>query len=144
MDKQLFRITKRLLNIQLTTLYFFAKPAINSLVIAPLPKAFPGVIKYLASALGLQVRLLDLNAILDMKMPLSEEDQSNGFFAIGAALREGGGYRNVPLFCSQEPKSINSLKMAIRVIVTWNGDGSRGIPSYLHGAAILRPDLFEK
>ena len=66
----------------------FAKPAINSLVIAPLPKEFPGVIKYLASALGLQVRLLDLNAVLDMKTPMSQEEQANGFFAIGAALRQ--------------------------------------------------------
>ena len=66
----------------------FAKPAINSLVIAPLPYEIPGVIKYLASALGLQVRLLDLNAVLDMQMPMSEEEQANCFFAIGAALRE--------------------------------------------------------
>lgn len=66
----------------------FAKPAINSLVIAPLPNEIPGMIKYLASALGLQVRLLDLNAILDMQIPLSNEQQSNVFFAIGAALRE--------------------------------------------------------
>ena len=66
----------------------FAKHAINSLVIAPLPYEIPDVIKYLASALGLQVRLLDLNTVLDMKMPMSEEDQANCFFAIGAALRE--------------------------------------------------------
>jgi len=66
----------------------FAKPAINSLVIAPLPYEIPGVIKYLAGALGLQVRLLDLNAVLDMNTPMGEEEQSKGFFAIGAALRE--------------------------------------------------------
>lgn len=66
----------------------FAKPAINSLVIAPLPFEVHGVVKYLASALGLQVRLLDLNAILDMPKPMSQEEQSNCFFAIGAALRE--------------------------------------------------------
>ncbi len=66
----------------------FAKPAINSLVIAPLPYEIPGMIKYLASALGLQVRLLDLNAVLDVKAPLSDEQQAKGFFAIAAALRE--------------------------------------------------------
>jgi MSHA biogenesis protein MshI len=66
----------------------FAKPAISSLVIAPLPYEVPGLIKYLAGALGLQVRLLDLNAVLDMPQPISEEQQANGFFAIGAALRE--------------------------------------------------------
>ena len=66
----------------------FAKHAINSLVIAPLPYEIPGMIKYLASALGLQVRLLDLNAILDTKSPMSHETQANCFFAIGTALRE--------------------------------------------------------
>ncbi len=66
----------------------FAKPAINSLVIAPLPQEVPGLIKYLAGALGLQVRMLDLNAVLDVQQPLSEEQQANNFFAIAAALRE--------------------------------------------------------
>ena len=66
----------------------FAKPAINSLVIAPLPYKIPGMVKYLAGALGLQVRLLDLNAVLDTQTPISEETQANCFFAIGAALRE--------------------------------------------------------
>lgn len=65
----------------------FAKPAINSLVLAPLPFEIPGVIKYLASALGLQVRMLDLNAVFDTKSPLSQEMQANCFFAIGAALK---------------------------------------------------------
>jgi MSHA biogenesis protein MshI len=65
----------------------FAKHAINSLVIAPLPYEIPGVINYLAAALGLQVRLLDLNAVLDLAQPLSEEIQAKCFFAIGAALR---------------------------------------------------------
>lgn len=66
----------------------FAKPAINSLVIAPVPYEIPGVIKYLASALGLQVRLLDLNAVLDVSQPISEQMQTNCFFAIGSALKE--------------------------------------------------------
>lgn len=66
----------------------FAKAAINSLVLAPLPCEIPGVINYLATALGLQVRSLDLNAVLDMQQPISEEQQAKCFFAIGAALRE--------------------------------------------------------
>ncbi len=66
----------------------FAKPAINSLVIAPLPYEIPGVINQLASALGLQVRLLDLNAVLDVTTPMSIEQQANCFYAIGSALRE--------------------------------------------------------
>jgi len=75
----------------------FAKHAINSLVIAPLPCEIPGMINYLASALGLQVRLLDLNAILDMQTPLSNEQQSNVFFAIGAALREPASNKQQPV-----------------------------------------------
>lgn len=66
----------------------FAKHAINSLVLAPLPYEIPGVINHLANSLGLQVRMLDLNAVLDMPTPMSQEMQSNCFFAIGAALRE--------------------------------------------------------
>jgi len=66
----------------------FAKHAINSLVIAPLPFEIPGMVNYLASALGLQVRLLDLNAVLDVQTPISSEQQSSCFFAIAAALRE--------------------------------------------------------
>lgn len=57
------------------------------------------------------------------------------------ALRAGGSYADVPLFCSQEPKSLNSLKKAIRVLITWNGDNSITKPCYLHGAKVLRPDL---
>jgi MSHA biogenesis protein MshI len=66
----------------------FAKPAINSLVIAPIPYEIPGMIKYLAAALGLQVRLLDLNAVLDMQVSMSVEQQAHCFFAIGAALKK--------------------------------------------------------
>lgn len=58
-----------------------------------------------------------------------------------AALRRGGGYADVPLFCSQEPKSLNALKMAVRVLITWNGVDEKAVPSYLHGAKVLRPDL---
>ena len=66
----------------------FAKTAINSLVLAPLPYELSGVVKYLASALGLQVRMLDLNAVLDSASPMSQEMQANCFFAIGAALKK--------------------------------------------------------
>jgi len=58
-----------------------------------------------------------------------------------AALRAKGGYSDYPLFCTQEPKSIGALKQAIRVLITWNGDGTKGIPCYLHNAKVLRPDL---
>jgi len=66
----------------------FAKPAINSLVLAPLPFEIPGVVNHLAAALGLQVRILDLNTVLDTASPMSQEMQANCFFAIGAALKQ--------------------------------------------------------
>jgi len=66
----------------------FAKHAINSLVLAPLPYEIPGVINHLAAALGLQVRMLDLNMLLDTASPMSQEMQANCFFAIGAALKQ--------------------------------------------------------
>ncbi len=62
-------------------------------------------------------------------------------FNPAAALRARGDYAGYPLFCSQEPKSEGSLKQAIRVLITWNGNGDKGKPCYLHGAKILRPDL---
>ena len=34
------------------------------------------------------MRLLDLNAVLDVQTPMSDADQANCFFAIGAALKE--------------------------------------------------------
>jgi len=61
-----------------------------------------------------------------------------------AALRRGNGNNTVPLFCTQEPKSIGSLSKAIRVLITWNNDKKVDVfPSYLHGAKILRPDLIQ-
>lgn len=73
----------------------FAKSAINSLVIAPLPYEIPGMIKHLASALGLQVRMLDLNVVLDVKSPMSNEQQAHCFYAIGAALRKSASTKQV-------------------------------------------------
>ena len=53
------------------------------------------------------------------------------------------GYREVPLFCSQEPEYEGSMPRIIRVMVTYNrtGDG-KPIPVYLGGARKLRSDLF--
>ena len=89
--EQLKTLDSIILEVQRSLDYYeshFAKPAINSLVLAPLPFEIPGVIKHLASSLGLQVRMLDLNAVIDSTSPMSQEMQSNCFFAIGAALKE--------------------------------------------------------
>ncbi|MGD8483791.1 MAG: hypothetical protein PVJ63_01165 [Thioalkalispiraceae bacterium] len=66
----------------------FAQPPINHLYIAPLAKDIPGLISHLAGNLGVQVQMLDLNNLLDCSAPISQQEQSNSFLAIGAALRE--------------------------------------------------------
>lgn len=58
-----------------------------------------------------------------------------------AALRSGGRYHDIPLFCAQEPKSEGALKKAVRILVTFNSENDIVHPVYLHGAKILRPDL---
>ena len=66
----------------------FSKPSINSLVIAPIGHDISMVTKYLADALGLQVRVLDFNDALDTPDSISDEMQAKCFFAIATALRE--------------------------------------------------------
>ena len=88
---QLKTLDSIILEVQRSLDYYeshFAKHAINSLVLAPLPHEIPGVINHLAGALGLQVRMLDLNLMLDTASPMSQEMQANCFFAIGIALKQ--------------------------------------------------------
>jgi len=66
----------------------FSKPSINSLVIAPIGHNISMMTNYLADALGLQVRVLDFNDVLDTADLMSDEMQAKCFFAIGTALRE--------------------------------------------------------
>lgn len=65
----------------------FSQPHIGSLVIAPLPQHIPDLTNYFASQLGLQVRILDLNGLLDIPHPLDMTLQSHCLTAIGASLR---------------------------------------------------------
>lgn len=60
-----------------------------------------------------------------------------------AALRSGGNYHDIPLFCAQEPKSEGALKKAVRILVTFNYENGDVNPVYLHGAKVLRPDLVD-
>ena len=66
----------------------FAQPSINHLYIAPLAKDIPGLQQHLDNNLGVRVHMLDLNDVMDCAEPISVQDQSHGFFAIGAALRD--------------------------------------------------------
>ena len=66
---------------------YFAQPPINALVIAPLPREVPGMVDYIASQLGLPVRELDLNVLLELTQVMPRQQQSQCLQAIGAALR---------------------------------------------------------
>ncbi len=66
----------------------FAQPPINHLYIAPLAQDIPGLQQHLDNNLGVRVHMLDFNELMDCAEPISVPDQSHGFFAIGAALRE--------------------------------------------------------
>ena len=66
---------------------YFAQPPIHSLVIAPLQREIPGMVEYIASQLGLQVRELDLNVLLGLPENMPRVQQSQCLPAIGAALR---------------------------------------------------------
>ncbi len=65
----------------------FAQPPIQSLVIAPLPQTIPGMVGYIASNLGIQVRELDLNPLLEPQVMMERQLQALCLPAIGAALR---------------------------------------------------------
>ncbi len=66
---------------------YFAQPAVNSLVIAPMPVSVTGMIEYIAGQLGIQVRELDMNPLLGVETKMDRQTQSQCFPAIGAALR---------------------------------------------------------
>lgn len=65
----------------------FSQPPITGLVVAPLEQPVPGLTERLAEQLGVSVRLLDLNGVVDCAEPLDLEIQARCFPAIGAALR---------------------------------------------------------
>lgn len=66
---------------------YFAQPPVHSLVIAPLPIEVSGMVEYIASQLGLQVRELDLSVLLGLQESMTREQQAYCLSAIGAALR---------------------------------------------------------
>lgn len=84
------RLESIVLEVQRSLDYYeshFAMPPIGNLVIAPLPYEVPGMLGYIANQLGVAVRELDLNTLLDVQEPLDPALQARAFTAIGAALR---------------------------------------------------------
>jgi len=65
----------------------FAQPAIANLVVAPFEGWGEPMTRYLAEQLGIAVRVLDLNRLVDCAQPLEAEVQARCLPAIGAALR---------------------------------------------------------
>jgi MSHA biogenesis protein MshI len=66
----------------------FNQAPINRLVIAPTSPPLPNLGKYLATHLGINVRLLDLNKLLNSKSRLTAAQQAQCFPILGAALRK--------------------------------------------------------
>lgn len=66
----------------------FSRPAVETLYLAPLGAADPALLAHLSSAVGIDVRGLDLNELLDIPGGMSTEMQGRSLLAIGAALRQ--------------------------------------------------------
>lgn len=66
----------------------FGQPQLSSLVIAPLGKEIPGLAEYLSEQLQINVRILDVNELIDSKESIASETQARCLMAIGTALRE--------------------------------------------------------
>jgi len=65
----------------------FSQPPVAGVVLAPLGVAIQGITDYLGAQLGLPVRELDLNTVIDTTEPIDHAVQAHCFSAIGAALR---------------------------------------------------------
>ena len=91
MDSAAARLDRIVVEIQRSMDYYeshFSQPPVTNAVIAPLPEPISGIDEYLARQLGISVRQLDLNSLIDTETPLDPATQSRCMLAIGAALRE--------------------------------------------------------
>lgn len=84
-------ISKIVLEIQRSLDYYeshYGKPTIGNLVVAPLENKIPGFNEQLEQDLGVAVRSLNLEEIIDIDSSFEIELQAKCFSAIGAALRD--------------------------------------------------------
>jgi chorismate mutase len=69
------------------------------------------------------------------------------FMNAASAARKGthaDAISRIPLFCAQEPRYPGSLPGTIRVLITYYNDADHvPEPVYLHGAELLRKDIFD-
>ena len=85
------RLDRIVVEIQRSLDYYeshFSQPPVTNVVIAPIAQHIPGLDEYLSRQLGIAVRMLDINSLIDAETPLAREVQSKCMLAIGAALRE--------------------------------------------------------
>ena len=66
----------------------FGQPQVSSLVMSPLGKEIPGMTEYLSEQLQINVRILDVNDLIDTKESIANDIQSQCLLAIGTALRQ--------------------------------------------------------
>ncbi|RJQ49152.1 MAG: hypothetical protein C4528_01230 [Gammaproteobacteria bacterium] len=66
----------------------YSQPSITHLLFAPLERELPGAVNHVANSLGLKVRQIDLNEVLQCEAPLSRTLQAQCLLAVGAALRD--------------------------------------------------------
>lgn len=66
----------------------FSQPQISGLVVTLGSQAIPGMTEYLTTQLGIPVRILDVNELIDVSEVIDSKLQSQCLLAIGAALRQ--------------------------------------------------------
>ena len=88
---------------------------------------------------------LSSDDIVSIQFTMTEDlDVLNPATALRLYKELGLDVSAVPLFCSQEVKTVGMLKKVIRVLVTCYMPSDADIhPAYINGAQILRPDLGE-
>ncbi len=67
---------------------YFQQPPVSALVLAPTEIPMPGLSAYLHEALGVEVKMLDLQDVVHCEQELSPQQQAHCLAAVGAALRE--------------------------------------------------------
>ena len=66
----------------------FQEPPVSAVVVCPTGGEIPGMAQYMNEQLGIPVRMLDVNGIIDTETPLDAATQADCLLAIGAALRQ--------------------------------------------------------
>lgn len=66
----------------------FQQANISNVLIAPLPETVPGLEEGLQQNLGLPVRSVALDEVVELEAPVNQEQAAHCFLAVGAALRK--------------------------------------------------------